>query len=348
MYHCISRVVDRKFVFGEDEREKFRTFMRMQEKFSGCRVLAYCVMSNHFHVLLEVPPMPEGGISDEELLKRLLAIYGEGDVAAVAKELREARAEGKEKRVAEIHERFTWRMHDLSEFMKDLLQRFTRWFNRKHDRCGTLWEDRFKSVLVESGIAARTMAAYIDLNPVRAGIAKDPADYRWSSYGEAVGGGPRGNGKKAREGLVRACMAHEGAGFDASRWPEVSRIYRWIMGMALGKRRGSAGVLPAEAGAPGGPSSPRGVVTKNTAEMLASKDNQTVLPDLGFAEMLGKRVRYFTDGAVIGSKGFVNEVFVATRERFTASRKDGARRLRGSGKAAAGVLWSARDLRVKN
>ena len=53
-------------------------YMRMMEKFSGCRVLAYCVMSNHFHVLLEVPPLPEGGISDEELLKRLSAIYGEG------------------------------------------------------------------------------------------------------------------------------------------------------------------------------------------------------------------------------------------------------------------------------
>ena len=52
MYHCLSRVVDRRYVFGEDEREKFRVFLRMQENFSGCRVLSYCVMSNHFHVLL--------------------------------------------------------------------------------------------------------------------------------------------------------------------------------------------------------------------------------------------------------------------------------------------------------
>ena len=53
-YHCISRVVDRRFVFGDGEREHFRMFMRMQENFTGCRVLSYCVMSNHFHVLLEV------------------------------------------------------------------------------------------------------------------------------------------------------------------------------------------------------------------------------------------------------------------------------------------------------
>ncbi len=84
----------------------------------------------------------------------------------------------------------------------------------------------------------------------------------------------------------------------------------------------------------------------NTAEMLASKDNETVLPDLGMARMLHCRVRYFTDGAVIGSKSFVDEAFANARERFSEKRKDGARRMRGSGKAAAGVLWSVRDLRV--
>ncbi|NJM39204.1 MAG: hypothetical protein HC845_15880, partial [Akkermansiaceae bacterium] len=56
IYHCISRVVDRRFVFEKREREAFRMFMRMYENFSGCRVLSYCVMSNHFHILLEVPP----------------------------------------------------------------------------------------------------------------------------------------------------------------------------------------------------------------------------------------------------------------------------------------------------
>jgi hypothetical protein len=62
--------------------------------------------------------------------------------------------------------------------------------------------------------------------------------------------------------------------------------------------------------------------------------------------MLRCRVRYFTDGAVIGSRDFVNEAFAAARERFTEKRKDGARRMKGSGKAAGSLLWSARDLRV--
>jgi len=117
-------VVDRRFVFGDEEWEKFRIFMRMQENFSGCRVLSFSAMSNHFHILLEVPPRPEGRISDEELLKRLSVIYTEALVVGAAGELAEARKTGLEQRVAEIHGRFTYRMHDLSEFMKTLLQRF--------------------------------------------------------------------------------------------------------------------------------------------------------------------------------------------------------------------------------
>ncbi len=146
-------------------------------------------MSNHFHILLEVSPMPEGGFSDAELLRRLSACSGDAYLAGVEKDLLDARKEGDAERVAEIHARFAYRMHNLSESMKTLLQRFTRWFNRTHERSGTLWEERYKSVIVESGTAARTIAAYIDLNPVRAGMVVDPADYRWSSYDMKSGAG---------------------------------------------------------------------------------------------------------------------------------------------------------------
>jgi putative transposase len=392
IYHCISRVVDRRFAFEADEREHFRMLMRMCEKFTGCRVLSYCVMSNHFHLLLEVPPMPEGGITDKELFTRLQAFYPEAKVAEIAKEMQEAEdaaivrkrgggelapqdepgldksgvpmtaarettlAKEKEnaaaRRVEEIRARYTRRMHDLSGFMKSLLERYTKWFNRTHERSGTLWEDRFKSVIVESGVAARTIAAYIDLNPVRAGMVKDPAEYRWSSYGEAVGGrvkgcrltrlGTMGNGKKAREGLVRACMSHEGGGFEAEKWRDVSRIYRRAMGLALGRGSGRADGQASQRR-----SQTAAAVTKNREEMLASGDNETALPDLGMAGMLRYRVRYFTDGAVIGGRAFVNEAFAGARERFGPKRKDGARRLRGAGAAAAETLWSMRDLRVR-
>jgi putative transposase len=368
IYHCISRVVGRDFVLEVDEREHFRMLMRMCEKFSGCRVLSYCLMSNHFHLLLEVPPMPEGGLSDQEFLQRLGAFYSEAQVADVVREMEEAasvRTRGEfelppldemgrpltpaqemavakqqaARRLEEIRSRYTRRMHDLSEFMKSLLERFTKWFNRKHSRSGTLWQDRFKSVIVESGVAARTMAAYIDLNPVRAGMVADPAEYRWSSYGEAVGGGTKGNGKKAREGLVRAYFCDQGVGFEAEKWREVARLYRRLMGLALGGHPGPAAASQTASGL--------GQTTQNTAEMLENQDNETVLKDLGMSKMLRYRIRYFTDGAVIGSKEFVNEAFASARERFGPKRKNGARAMRGSGRGAKGQLWSLRDLRVK-
>ena len=153
--------------------------------------------------------------------------------------------------------------------MKGLLQRFTQWFNRKHSRTGRLWEDRFKSLIVEAGVAARTISAYIDLNPVRAGMVEDPAEYRWSSYGEAIGGGNKGNGKKARAGLVRAMMSAEGIGFEAEKWSEVSRQYRRLLGLALERKSMKASVDPKAIRQK----------TKNTAEMLESGEDDTVLKE---------------------------------------------------------------------
>ena len=90
-YHWISRVVDRRFAFEENEKEKFRMFMRMYENFTDCRVASSCLMCNHFHLLLEVPPMPDGEFSDAELLERLSALYSSSVMADVAKELAEDR-----------------------------------------------------------------------------------------------------------------------------------------------------------------------------------------------------------------------------------------------------------------
>jgi hypothetical protein len=168
-------------------------------------------------------------------------------------------------------------------------------------------------------------------------MVKDPAEHRWSSYCEAVGGGNKGNGKKAREGLVRAYFCDQGVGFDAGKWEEVSRLYRRLMGLAIGRKPGRAEVSQSTKGL--------GQATKNTAELLESEDNETALKDLGTAKMLRCRIRYFTDGAVIGSKEFVNEAFASARDRFGPKRKNGARKLNGEGAAAGRTLWSLRDLR---
>ncbi len=92
-----------------------------------------------------------GGISDEVLLKRWSAISNQAVVAAVAQEMAEARVLGADAAVAGIDGRSACRMHDLSEFIKTLLQCFTRWFNRTHQRSGTLREQRYQSVIIGLG-----------------------------------------------------------------------------------------------------------------------------------------------------------------------------------------------------
>jgi hypothetical protein len=101
-------------------------------------------------------------------------------------------------------ERFTERMGDLAMFMPSLKQRFSRWHNGRNRRKGTLWEDRYRSVAVEIqdlatlGAAARLVSAYIDLNPVRAGMVEDPTEYPWCGYARALVGE-----KESAKGLLR-------------------------------------------------------------------------------------------------------------------------------------------------
>src|SRR5210317_856198 len=221
--------------------------MRDYERFCKLRVLAFCVMANHFHILLEVPMAPEqrgADWSDEELLDHLSGLYSKRQMGALRWELEHYRKQNNTQAAEAFRERYFRRMWDLSQFMKTLKQRFTRWFNRCHGRKGTLWEERFKSVLVEDGHAARTMAAYIDLNPVRAKIVDDPKDYRWCSYAEAVAGKER-----AREGLQRVMFEKESTLTGEKRtfkmlssWRSVAQRYRHLLALDLKRRPSKAEV----------------------------------------------------------------------------------------------------------
>ena len=103
--------------------------------------------------------------------------------------------------------------------------------------------DRFKSVLVEDGEVLRTMALYIDLNPVRAGLVDDPKDYRWTGYGEATGGS-----KRARRGLCRVMEAPMDSWEEKRGGLTPAEAYRcWLFGEGLEvdaeKLSGSAGAV---------------------------------------------------------------------------------------------------------
>src|SRR5690606_4270861 len=189
-YHCVSRVVNRDFVLGEQEKEQFVKFMRLYERLYGLRVITFCIMSNHFHILVEIPQRPEVLPTDAELVALVAATKGEGEARTLQGWLEQWRAGNNHQAAEAERERYFRNMWDVSQFMKVLKQRFSQWFNGRGPvrRRGTLWEDRFRSVLVEGGDALRAMAAYIDLNPVRAGLVDDPKDYRWCGYGEACAG----------------------------------------------------------------------------------------------------------------------------------------------------------------
>ena len=116
-------------------------------------------MSNHFHVLLEVPDAPS--VTDAELMRRYKVLYPKPtkyQEASASLMQAQLRAGGEEAEL--IRRKLLARMFDVSEFMKTVKQRFTTWYNKSHQRYGTLWADRFKSVLVEGeGNPLQTMAA---------------------------------------------------------------------------------------------------------------------------------------------------------------------------------------------
>ncbi|MFV0415208.1 MAG: transposase, partial [Chthoniobacterales bacterium] len=201
-YHCISRVIEKRFILEDEEKAYFYALMRRLERFMGVEIVTYCLMSNHFHLLLRVPApgkLAPLSISELERELKLLHCVGKGETSAALQEIERARASGSSTWEKDLLARYEARRGDLSRFMKELKQRFSLWYNQREGRRGPLWEDRFKSVLVEgSDEALMTVAAYIELNPVRAGLAEDPKDYRWCGYAEAVAGGAL-----ARKGLCR-------------------------------------------------------------------------------------------------------------------------------------------------
>lgn len=190
VYHCMTRTVAGERLFDEVKaKEVLRKMIREVADFSGVEILAYCIMNNHFHVLVRVAEAPQD-LSRKEILRRYAVLYSGKQAPGVpGVEVMEAIFARGGPEATEWEARLRARMHDVSEFMKTLKQRFSIWYNRNHNRFGTLWAERFRSVLVENtSFALRTVAAYIDLNAVRAGLTEDPGEYRWCSYADAMGG----------------------------------------------------------------------------------------------------------------------------------------------------------------
>ena len=300
VYHCMTRTVNGERLFGDREKEVLRKMIWQLGDFSGVEVLTYCVMANHFHVLVRVPERVE--VSDEELLRRYRVLYPKPTKYQTAsmEMMKKDLTKGGEEAEA-IRRKLLARMGDISEYMKAVKQRFSVWYNRSHERFGTLWADRFKSVLVEGrGNPLQTMAAYIDLNPVRAGIVEDPKDYRFCGYAEAVAcsagsrqacstgstGSPLAgcDGQTALRGIRFIWAAYaDGVGREKLSVADALQMHRELI---FGKWAGEAGLSEA--------------ARKKALKVLEEED--AILPR---ATVLRCRVRYFTDGAILGSTEFV-------------------------------------------
>ncbi|MET3872845.1 hypothetical protein J3R74_002715 [Puniceicoccus vermicola] len=261
----MSRTVNGEDMFGNREREILRKMIWQVSEFSGVRIITYAVMKNHFHLLVEVPS--DVRVSDDEIVRRYRRLYpAPTPWQPMRAEILEEHLHQNTLEGIALRKALTGRMHDISWLMKTLKQRFSLWFNKSRDRFGPVWSERFKSVLVEGDRwALKTVAAYIDLNAVRAGLVEDPKDYRFCGYGEAVGGG-----RLARSGL--SLVDKDLAGYRQTLY-----------------------------GAGSGEKSEKHSITREEAVRVLTKEKGK----LPLSVVLRCRVRYFTDGKILGSPEFV-------------------------------------------
>ena len=324
----MSRTCGGAVMFDEVEKEALLRLMRRMSGFLGMRLLTYCVMNNHFHILVEVPHkelwlarlMEAGG--EEALLRHLSSFYSRAFMHELRSDLKELRSAGQEKYAQERLAVFTRRFCDLSIWCKEIKERFGRWYNKRHGRKGTLWMERFKSVLVQDGEALRTMAAYIDLNPVRAKLVKDPANYRWCGYANALAGN-----KEARQGLCRVMGTGEGhwSKAVAEGYGSAAELYRqWLFDEGVERTDLTGRVIK------------RGFSEAQSREVTEGRKGR-----LSTTELLRHRVRHFTQGLALGGREWIEGLFASHRNCFGAKRKTGARRLR----QAESDLFALRDLR---
>ncbi|MCP4567267.1 MAG: hypothetical protein GY841_06780, partial [FCB group bacterium] len=168
-FHIISRVAGKKgeLLFTENDKEYF---LRLLERFSSgffVEIHAFCIMSNHFHILATGLEKEARSESKDELFNRYRHIFGK-DADPPAGTYNSSYqlipdADGGEDRLRR-------RLGSMSRFIQELKQSFSRWYNKTYDRTGYLWGGRYKGVIVSKGEAQLACSAYIDLNPVRAGI----------------------------------------------------------------------------------------------------------------------------------------------------------------------------------
>jgi putative transposase len=258
VYHVMSRTAVDGFPLGDVEKDFMLDLVRRYAALYLVEILGFCLMGNHFHILVRV--FPEHNFTDEDILKRFVDFYGDERIFAdgLIPSLRE-------------------KLPSLSEFMREIKVGFARFYNRRHNRRGYFWGDRFKSVIVENGETLINCLAYIDLNPMRAGIVEQPEGYRWNSLGYHIQTNNQGNFLSTDFGLKEFNVK--------SKKERIRRYRRYVY----------------EAGALSQPEKGNTKVIKG--KVLEKERNRGF--ELSKSDRFRYRTRYFTDSGIIGSKEFV-------------------------------------------
>ncbi len=260
VYHVMSRTALDGLPFGDVEKDMLLTLIKRYATLYFCEILGFALMGNHFHILVRMAPA--SSISDHDVRDHFAQCYGDNIPPSP-------------NQINELRRKWT----SLSEFMRELKQSFSRYYNKRHSRRGTLWGERFKSVLVEDGPTLLHCLAYIDLNPVRAGIVHRPEEYRWSSIGYHLQTGNRDKLLSVDYGMND---------WDIDDHLERQRLYRQYLY--------ETGAVESHKGA-----SLRSEIVEQAREsnFIYSRTDRFIL-----------RTRWFSDAGIIGSKSFVQNVAV--------------------------------------
>jgi putative transposase len=274
VYHVMSRSALDGFPLGDIEKDFMLDLIRRYAALYFVEILGFCLMGNHFHILVKT--LPEYKFSDQDIKRRYVSFYGDERVFAdgIVPSLRE-------------------KLSNLSEFVREIKVGFARYYNKRHNRRGYFWGDRFKSVIVDRGETLVNCLAYIDLNPLRAGIVSRPEDYRWNSLGYHVQTNNRDNFLSTDFGLKE---------FNVESEKERIRRYRRYV---------------YEAGAINRPEEGK---TKVIGNRILEKERKREF-ELNRNDRFRYRTRYFTDSGVIGSKEFVSKTYMRFKHHFNSKNE---------------------------
>ncbi len=176
-YHLMNRLAGYKHdhPFTDVDREYGMRLVNKLADYYLLEFISMCWMGNHFHIVLYAPSQAELPVN-EVITARYNRYYNERLDKMI---------ESDDTACAAV----AAKMIDISHFMKNFQQAFVVYYNRAHNRRGHLWADRFKSVILDRTGALWAAVKYVELNPVRAELVADPADYRHSTWGWFCGSG---------------------------------------------------------------------------------------------------------------------------------------------------------------